>query len=461
MMFSHKATATNPFTGEVIYKQNYLTKDEITQRIQNSWTSFQMFKKSDPKSRTDKFNRLAEVIDKNLDRLAKTITMEVGKPLSQSKKEVLITTELIRYYASNVSSFVKNEDLKTSAKKSYVLYQPLGPIYQVTPYNFPLFSTMRRAMPALTMGNTVLNRSSDNTPQTGMLIEEMFREAGMSTGEYMNIFASEDQSELIISNPQVRGVSFIGGKEEGTKLASMAGKYSKKIVMQLGGNDPFIVLRDADLDFAADQAVRSRVKHGGQSGISAKRFLIDGTIYEDFKNKIIQRLQTVKIGDPMDERTVLGPLATKESVQRAMDQVKKAQQQGAILVYGGESPKDSNLSKGFFFMPTVLEVTEGNPILKEETFAPIFVLMRISSDQDAIRIANDSPLGLSASIFTRDMGKAEALAIELEVGNVFVNSLWTGNADIPIGGVKESGYGREGGMYGPREFTNIKSVWIA
>lgn len=462
MMQSQQATSTNPFTGEGISQQKFLSQDEMKQRIQTSYTTFMNYRKSDPKSRSERFNRLAEILEKNTERLSKIITLEIGKPLSQSRREVTKSIELIRYYAKNVDQFLKTDDLSVpNIKKSYVIYQPLGPIYQMTSYNFPLFNILRRAIPSLVMGNTVLNRSSENTQQTGMLVEEMFKEAGFVSGEYLNLIIPFDQSEFIISNPLIRGVFYIGSMTEGVRIASLAGGYSKKIVMESGGNDPFIVLKDADINLAVEQALRTRLRHGGQSTMAGKRFFIEESVYQAFRDRLLQRVQEVKIGDPMDENTILGPLASKECLQKAKDQVKRAQDQGAKLLYGGDQPKDPNLQKGFFLMPTVMEVPEGNPILREETFAPIFALTPVRTDQDIIRMSNDSPFGLSASIFTKDQARGESLGYELEVGSVFINSLWDWNPEVPIGGVKGSGVGREGGIYGVREFVNIKSILIS
>jgi len=456
-----QATSTDPTTGSVIFQTKLHTKEEVEQKLKNSFTAYQMYRKSDPKSRTDRLNRLADVLEKNMDKLSRMITMEMGKPMKQSKKEVTKSVELIRYYASNMNQFVKNEDLKTNAKKSYIVFQPLGPIYQMTAYNFPLFNIMRRAIPVLVMGNTVLNRSSETTPQTAMMVEEMFMEAGMASGEYINLMTTCEQSEMIISCPNVRGVSFIGSMEAGTKVASLAGKYGKKIMMDLGGSDAFIVMKDADMNMAVEEAVISRLKNAGQATISAKRFMIEDSVYEDFKVRLLQRVMTVKIGNPMDESTELGPLANKEGLQKAMEEIKRAQDQGAKMLYGGEQPKDPNLQKGYYLMPTVMEVPEGNLLLKEDIFAPIFVLTRFRTDGDVIRMVNDSPMGVSTSIFTKDEGRAQTIGYELEVGSVFMNTMWIFSPAMPVGGVKASGFGREGGVYGTREFVNMKTIYIA
>jgi succinate-semialdehyde dehydrogenase/glutarate-semialdehyde dehydrogenase len=461
-METDRAIATNPFTGEVITQQNFLSTTDINQRIKTSWTAFQTYRNTDPKTRSEWFCRLADILNKNIERLAKTITLEMGKPIRRSRKEVTKSIKLIRYYAQNITKFLKTEEISgTSAKKTYVLYQPLGPIYQMTSCNYPLFSIIRRAVPSLLTGNTVLNRPSSTTPQTAQLVEEIFREAGFANGEYLTLMISHESSEVVISNPLVRGVTYIGNVSRGHCVASWAGQHSKKIVMELGSNNPFIVLRDADLDLAVEQAVTSRLRSSGQSALSSHSFFIEESVYEDFKNRLVQRVKEIRIGDPLDESTQLGPLACRETVQQTYDQIKRSQQQGAKVLYGGEQPKESQMKKGFFVVPTVLEVQEGNVLLAEQTLAPVFPLIRFKSDQDIVRLVNSTPYGLSSSIFSTNLSRAQTIGVELEVGSVFFNTRPHRNASVPMGGVKSSGYGHEGGMCGVREFVHSKTCWIA
>jgi succinate-semialdehyde dehydrogenase/glutarate-semialdehyde dehydrogenase len=457
-----RSIATNPFTGEVITQQNFLSPTDINQRIKTSWTAFQTYRNTDPKTRSDWLSRLADILDKNIERLAKTITLEMGKPIRQSRKEVTKSTKLIRYYAQNITQLLNSEQISgTSAKKSYVLYQPLGPIYHMTSYNYPLFSIIRRAVPSLLSGNTVLNRPSSTTPQTAQLVEEIFREAGFANGEYTTLTIAHESSEVVISSPLVRGVTYIGSVSGGQCVASWAGQHSKKIIMELESNNPFIVLRDADLNLAVDQAVTSRLRSSGQSVLSSHSFFIEESVYEDFRNRLVQRVKEIRIGDPLDEQTQLGPLANRETVQQTYDQIKRATQQGAKVLWGGEQPKESQMKKGFFVMPTVLEVQEGNTLLTEQTFAPIFPLIRFKTDQDIVRLVNSTQYGFSSSIFSTNLNRAQTIGVELEVGSVFFNTRPHRSALVPMGGVKGSGYGREGGMCGVHEFVNSKTVWIA
>jgi len=256
-------------------------------------------------------------------------------------------------------------------------------------------------------------------------------------------------------------VTYIGNVCGGRCVASWAGHYSKKIVMELGSNNPFIVLRDADLNLAVEQAVTSRLRSSGQGALSSHSFFIEESVYEDFKNRLVQRVKEIRIGDPLDESTQLGPLASRETVQQTYDQIKRAQQQGAKVLYGGEQPKESHMKNGFFVMPTVLEVQEGNPLLTEQTFAPVFPLIRFKADQDIVRLVNGTPYGLSSSIFSSNLSRAQTIGAELDVGSVFFNTRPHRNASVPMEGVRSSGYGSEGGVCGVREFVNTKTCWIA
>jgi len=457
-----QAKSTNPYTGETVSEQKFLSEDEINQRIQTSWTSFLNYRRTDIKYRSERLNRLAEMLEKNLDKLSKTITMETGKPIMQSRKEVRKTIKVVRYYVQHMEEFTRPTELKLeNAKRSYVCYEPLGPIYHMSSYNYPLFQDVRRAVPALLMGNTVLNRSSNLTPSVGMLVEQLYRDAGFNNGEYLNLITPHEQSEMIIRHPSVRGVSYIGSVSAGQCIGSLAGKYTKKFVSEQGSNDAFIVMNDADLDWAVDRATESRLKDSGQSSIAAKSFFIDDSVFDTFRNKLIGRLQSVQMGDPMDQKTMLGPLSNTSDLQKSVDQIKRAKDQGAKLLYGGEQPRGDGFKSGLFLTPTVFEVSEGSVLLNEETFAPIFALVRFRDDKDIIRLTNSRVYGFNASIFTKDETKAERLVPELEVGDVFINFYAHYNAGLPMKATKSSGIGCEGGVWGTREFCNIKGVFVS
>jgi succinate-semialdehyde dehydrogenase/glutarate-semialdehyde dehydrogenase len=455
-----QAISTNPYTGEIVNKFNYLTEDDISKKIQQSWDAFLEYRKTGSKVRADRLNKLAEILEKNIDKFAKCLTTEMGKPIKEAKSEVEKCVKHCRHFADNIEEYLKSEDCKSDAKKCYVVYQPLGPIFHITPFNFPLWLIFKGCIPCLAMGNTILNKNPSSCSLIGIMAESAFREAGWGNGEFINLIIRQQNSEFIISNNSVRGVSFTGSTNAGAKIASLAGKYCKKAVMELGGNDPLLVLKDADLDLAVEQSVQSRLRNVGQVCTSAKRFIIDESIYDEYLKKLVDKVKEMKIGDPMSENTQIGPLAKKEGLEKAADQVKKAIEQGANLVYGGEVLKDKGLKNGYFFMPTILEVKEGNPILSEETFGPIFTLMKFANEEDAVRIANDTKYGLGGAIFSRDEERAQKLGEDIEVGSIFINHLVTSGSTFPTGGVKASGFGREGGKYGAHEFVNVKSVYI-
>jgi succinate-semialdehyde dehydrogenase/glutarate-semialdehyde dehydrogenase len=455
-----EAQSINPYTGEVVSSFNYLTEDDINKKIQQSWDAFLQYRKTGFKTRADRLNKLADILEKNIDMFAKCMTKEMGKPIKEAKSEVQKCAKHCRHFAENIEEYLKPDDCMSDAKKSYVLYQPLGPIFHITPFNFPLWLIFKGCIPCLAMGNTILNKNPRSCTLIGIMAESAFREAGWENGEFINLIVEQRHSEFIISNNLVRGVSFTGSTSGGATIASLAGKYCKKAVMELGGNDPFIVLKDADMDLAVDQSVQSRLRNVGQVCTSAKRFIIDENVYDEYLKKLVDKVKEMKIGDPMSEDTQIGPLAKKEGLEKTVDQIKRSLDQGAKLVYGGEQLRDGTFKNGYFLMPTILEVEEGNPILKEETFGPVFALIKFKNEEDAIRIGNDTKYGLGGAIFSKDEERAQKLGEDLEVGSLFINHMVTSGSTLPSGGVKASGFGREGGKHGAHEFVNVKSVYI-
>ena len=455
------AQAINPFTGEALNGHKFISDEDLELKIKESWDNFEKFKKTDPKERAQKIRKLGEILKNDSERFARTITLEMGKPISEARKEVNSAVKECEFFSEHLEEFLKPEQLKTEAKRSYVLIQPLGPIYHVTPFNFPFWLLFRGTIAAMAMGNTVINKNPATCPQCGINAELAFKEAGFTNGEFMNLIINQSQSELIIKNKNIRGVSFTGSTEGGSKVAAWAGQYCKKSVMELGGNDAFIVCHDADLERAVEQGIEGRLLNGGQCCTAAKRFIVDQSIYEDFKNRLVEEVKKVKVGDPMEEDTKVGPLAKRNGLEKIIDQVNRAKAKGGNILFGGEQPKDENLQKGSFYMPTVIEVDEENPLFWEESFGPVFVLLKSKDERDAIRIANNSQYGLGGAVFSKDEKRAEEIAAKIDTGFVFINHALVWNAGAPEGGVKESGYGREGGRQGAHEFVNIKTVWIA
>lgn len=458
---SDKATSVNVFTGEVLHEYSYLSDNEVTKKIEESWKAFCTYRKTTPTERANRLKKLAEILEKNIDKFAKTITLEMGKPMEEARDEIRGNITECQYLAKNAEEFTKKQSIESDAKVSYVRFDPMGVIYHITPYTFPSRWLFRGTLSALLMGNTVINKSPANCPQVGLQTEEAFKEAGWMNGEFMNLIVDCDQSELFIKNPYVRAVSFTGGMEGGVKIAELAGKYAKKSMLELGGSDPFIVLKDADIDRSVMCGIKSRLLNAGQSSTSAKRFLIHESVYESFKSKLLQKLSEVRMGNPMDKTTTMGPIAKRSGWETLKDQVERAKKYGDKLLCGGECPKDPSLSKSTFFTPTVFEVKdEKSPLFKEETFGPIFALMKIKDEKEVIRIANSSCYGLGSSIFTKDEQKAEEIASELEVGATYINHHTDWDVKMPEGGVKTSGHGRFGGMESCHEFSNIKTVWV-
>jgi succinate-semialdehyde dehydrogenase/glutarate-semialdehyde dehydrogenase len=455
-----QARSTNVFTGETLKEYSYISDDEACKRIEESWKSFQKYRKTTPTERSKRLTKLADILEKNIDRFARTITIETGKPIEESRSEISATIDECFYLAKHAEEFTKRQYVESDAKVGYIRFDPMGVIFNVTPFDFPSRLLFRSTLSALLMGNTVINKSSPICPQVGIDSEEALREAGWSNGEFMNLLLSKSQSELFIKSPYVRAVSFTGSTEKGSKIAELAGKYVKKTILELGGSDPFIVLKDADIDRAVKSGLKSRLCNSGQCATSAKRFFIDESVYGQFKDKLIQKLSEVKMGDPMDKSTTLGPIAKRSNFETLKDQCERAKKSGDKLLYGGETPKDPSLSKSTFFMPTVFEVTEKSPLLTEETYGPIFALMKFRDESDIARLANCSQYGLGSTIFSKDESRAEDLAGEIEAGVVYINHYMSWDVKMPEGGFKCSGYGRDGGKDGCHEFSNIKTVWV-
>jgi len=318
----NKGKVYNPATGELIEEYEYLNEEAITSKIEQSYNAFLKYRDSDLKSRAEKLNKLGDVLDKNVDKIAKTITTEMGKPIKESRAEVQKSAKHCRFYAEHLEEYLKPETLKTAAKKTQVVFQPLGVIYHITPFNFPLWLIFKGVIPCIAAGNTVINKNPTICPRTGDLAEEAFKEAGFTNGEFLNIGISQKDSEILIKDKRIRGVSFTGSTGGGSKIAELAGKYCKKSVMELGGSDPFIVLKDADIDLSVSEGIKSRLLDGGQVCIAAKRFIIDESVYDQFKDKLVESLKNYKVGDPMEEDTQMGPLA-KKTVQRIWSKVLK------------------------------------------------------------------------------------------------------------------------------------------
>lgn len=450
----------NPFTNEIITEVPFLSDDEVNKKIELSWEAFQTYRFTDLNSRCEKLLKLASILDENTEKLAKIITQEMGKPITFAIGEVKKSAAHCRFYAQNAEKIVKSEVVATEAKRSQVEYHPMGPLFHIIPFNFPFWLAFKGGIPALLIGNTILHRTADSTPQVGKAIEEVFNQAGFDKGEFQTIYSSPQQTELILSHKRIQGVSFTGSTRSGRIIASIAGKYGKKAVMELGGSDPFIVLDDADIEIAVNLAMTSRLSNSGQVCFAGKRFIIDGNIYDQFKERLLQKLPDYKVGDPMSSDTKMGPLARLDLLENIDKQVQEGVKQGAKLIYGGKKSEDPELQQGNFYLPTVCEVENGNLLLTEETFGPVFAIVKVNGEEEAVKLANDTEYGLGCVIVSKDTDRAEKLGKRIDSGFVSINAPVASDSRLPSGGVKASGFGRECGEFGAHEFANIKTVVI-
>jgi len=448
---------TNPATGEVLKTFEPLTAGQIEEKLQLATLAFQAYRHTPFGERAAKLTRAAELLEKEKDECARLMTLEMGKPIKAAAAEALKCASGCRYYAENAERFLADEVVETGARRSFIRYLPIGPILAVMPWNFPFWQVFRFAAPALMAGNVALLKHASNVPQCALKIEEIFRRAGFAEGVFQTLLIGSGPVDGILNDPRIAAATLTGSEQAGIQVGVSAAKRIKKVVLELGGSDPFIVMPSADLDTAVATAVDARIQNNGQSCIAAKRFIISEKIADEFEKKFVERMQGLRIGDPFDENTQLGPLANPEAVTTLDADVKKTVAGGARLLTGGHP-----LARpGSFYAPTVLtDIPKDSPAYKEEFFGPVASVFRVKSIDQAIEIANDSRFGLGASAWTKDPAETERFINEPEAGMVFLNKMVASDPRIPFGGVKQSGHGRELGVQGIHEFVNIKTVWI-
>ena len=401
--------------------------------------------------------RAAEILESDKNAFAKIMTTEMGKPIKAAVSEAEKCAWVCRYYAENAQHHLADQVVETNAGKSYVKFQPLGPVLAVMPWNFPFWQVFRFAAPALMAGNVGLLKHASNVPQCALAIEDIFTRAGFPQGAFQTVLIGSDAVEGILNDKRVVAATLTGSEPAGRSVASIAGKQIKKTVLELGGSDPFIVMPSANLDEAVTTAVKARTINNGQSCIAAKRFIVAKEIYDEFERRFVDEMHALRIGDPMEESTDIGPLATPQIVKDLDEQVKKAVAAGARVLTGGKRPD----RPGNFFEPTVLvDVDLEAPVSCEEIFGPVAMLFRASNINEAIHIANATPFGLGSSAWTNDAQEQAQFIEQLEAGSVFINGMVASDPRLPFGGVKHSGYGRELAEFGIREFVNIKTVWL-
>ncbi|WP_035856776.1 NADP-dependent succinic semialdehyde dehydrogenase [Cryptosporangium arvum] len=450
----------DPTDGRVLQSFEPLTEAEIDERLARAVEGFAALRSATFDQRATWLRAAADILDAERDEIARTMTVEMGKTLVAAKAEVAKCAVACRYYAKHAPAFLADEPTDPAAVKArqaYVRYQPLGPVLAVMPWNFPLWQAMRFAAPALMAGNVGLLKHASNVPRTALFMEQLFSRAGFPEGAFQTLLIGSDQVEAVLSDKRVVAATLTGSEGAGRSIAAIAGRELKKTVLELGGSDPFVVLPSADIERAAAVAVTARCQNNGQSCIAAKRFIVHTDVYDAFAAAFVDRMAALTVGDPMDEKTDVGPLATEQGRTDVTELVQDAVSQGATVLCGGTAPDQP----GWWYPPTVVaDLTPEMRMYREEVFGPVAGVYRASSYEEAIAIANSTDFGLGSNVWTTDPVEQERAVNDLEAGAVFVNGMVTSYPELPFGGIKTSGYGRELSAQGIREFCNVKTVWV-
>ena len=448
---------TNPATGETVKTFDTISDEDLQAAIASADAAFRTWsRQTSAQDRAALIRRVGELHVERRQQLADIIVLEMGKPVEQALAEVDFAGAIYEYYADHADEFLKDEPIQLldGDGSAVVRRSPLGVLLGIMPWNFPYYQVARFAGPNLVIGNTILLKHAEQCPESAAAIQQIFLDAGFPEGAYVNIYASHPQIETVIADPRVQGVSLTGSERAGAKVAEIAGRNLKKVVLELGGSDPFILLSTDDLDAAVQNAVDARLDNSGQSCNAAKRFVVIDDLYDSFLSKFTEKLAEVEASDPTSEDSALGPLSSLKAAENLDEQVKRAVENGATLVRGGGR-------NGAFFETTVLtDVTPENPASKEEFFGPVAQVFRAKDEDDAVRIANDTPFGLGSYLYTTDKEQASRVADRIEAGMVFVNVVLADGAELPFGGVKRSGSGRELGRFGADEFVNKKLIRV-
>ena len=447
----------NPATGQVLKTFEPLSDAQIEKKLQLAADTFSKFRKLSFSERARMMARAGEILEVEKEALGRLMTTEMGKTLKSAVAEAAKCAWVCRYYAENAERFLADEVVETPAKKSFIRYQPLGVVLAVMPWNFPFWQVFRFIAPGLMAGNVGLLKHASNVPQCALKIEEILSHAGFPQGAFQTLLIGAQQVDGVLSDDRVAAATLTGSEGAGIQVGVSAAKRIKKVVLELGGSDPFIVTRNASVDQAIATAVEARIINNGQSCIAAKRFIVLDEIAEKFESGFVSRMKSLKVGDPMDPQTELGPLSTADAVKSLHADVQKTIQAGARVLTGGRPIE----RPGNYYEPTVLtNIPKDSPAYREEFFGPVASVFRVKNIDDAIRLANDSRFGLGASAWTNDPQEREQFENEIQAGMVFINKMVVSDPRMPFGGVKSSGHGRELGVHGIREFTNIKTVWV-
>jgi succinate-semialdehyde dehydrogenase/glutarate-semialdehyde dehydrogenase len=447
----------NPTTGKTLKTFEPLSPQEIDHKISRAAELFPKFSRLSFAERAKMMLKAGEILESEKNELAALMTTEMGKTLRSAVDEAVKCAWACRYYAENAGRFLADDVIATTATRSFVRYQPLGIVLVVMPWNYPFWQVFRFIAPGLMAGNVGLLKHASNVPQCALKVEEILLRAGFPPGAFQTLLIGSDKVDKILEDPRIAAATLTGSEDAGIKVGMGAAKRVKKVVLELGGSDPFIVMPSANVGEAVQAAVKARTLNNGQSCIAAKRFIVADKIADAFESDFVQRMQGLKLGDPFDEKTDVGPLATADAVTSLHADVEKSVSAGARVLTGGK-PAEGD---GFFYQPTVLtDIPKDSPAYAEELFGPVASIFRVKNLDEAIHVANDTRFGLGASAWTNDATEQERFVNELEAGMVFINQMVASDPRVPFGGVKRSGYGRELSTYGIREFTNVKTVWV-
>ncbi|MDN6358760.1 MAG: NAD-dependent succinate-semialdehyde dehydrogenase [Yaniella sp.] len=455
-----KYKVTNPATGQVEKEFPEHTDDQLTQAIDQASETFATWSKTSPQERATLLNTVADIYERRTDELAEIIGREMGKPVKQARGELGIVVDIYRYYAKNGPTYLENEPVEdTKSGSAYVQNEPYGVLLGIMPWNFPYYQVARFAAPNLMIGNTVLLKHAQICPESAQAMEDIFQEAGFPIGAYTNIYASNEQvADIIIPNPQVQGVSLTGSDRAGSAVAAKAGEYVKKVVLELGGNDPFLVLDRDILPKAVKSALIGRMGNAGQACNAAKRIIVLEDLYDEFVEQLSEAVNKLELADPADEDTFIGPMSSASAADGLHEQVQDAITQGATVHAGG----DFDSRGGAWYQPTMLTgITKDMRAYSEELFGPVAMVYKVKDEDEAVKLANDTPYGLSASVMASDADRARRVGGQIQTGMVFINEPAKTSAELPFGGVKQSGVGRELGRYGMDEFVNKRLIKFA
>ncbi|MDQ6674371.1 MAG: NAD-dependent succinate-semialdehyde dehydrogenase [Chloroflexota bacterium] len=447
----------NPSTEAVLDTFAEFSDQQVDSALQQTYDAQRSWRSTSFGERAARVQSVARILRTQKQRWATLATNEMGKPIVEAEAEIEKCAWNCDFYAEHASAFLADEHVKTNAAESYVAFEPLGVVLAIMPWNFPFWQVLRFAAPALMAGNGAVLKHASNVPGCALAIQEIFETAGLPQGLFRTLLVPGAKVDRLIADPRIEAVTLTGSSEVGEQVASAAGRHLKKQVLELGGSDPFIVLADADVDAAAAMAVCARNQNNGQSCIAAKRFIVEESVADQFTEKFVAGVKALRVGDPLQRETNVGPLARPDLLEALQQQVERSVSSGARAAVGG-SPVSG---KGYFYAPTVLDhVKPDMPAFREETFGPVAAVIRASGPDEAVSLANDTQYGLGAALWTRDIPLAKNLARKIEAGSVFINGMVASDPRLPFGGIKRSGYGRELGVFGIREFVNIQTVVV-